>query len=148
MAALIDNAGDAPEPDLPRMPPTFRFVNTTPDKVQELLKNLSPSKSCGVDGLGARHLKAAANHLVPVLGHLFNASFVTKTFPAPWKVACVTALHKDGDRSDPNNYRPISVLPVVSKLLERLAHDQLYGFLTRTGQLAEGQSGFRKGHLT
>ncbi len=55
---------------------------------------------------------------------------------------------KDGSRSDPNNYRPISVLPVLSKILERLAHNRLYRFITANDMLTPSQSGFRKGNST
>ena len=88
--------------------------------------------------------------LVPseVLTYIFNLSFRTNDFPAIFKHAKVTPLHKDGPMSDPCNYCPISVLPVISKVLESLAHIRLYTFITDHGILVPSQSGFRKGHST
>ena len=65
-----------------------------------------------------------------------------------WKLGVVTPLFKEGDPTNPSNYRPISVLPSISKLLERLVHNQLYKFLDVFQILANEQSGFRKGYST
>ena len=72
----------------------------------------------------------------------------TSHFPAKWKVAKVTPIYKDGDKSDVSNYRPISVLPILSKILERVVHDQLYNYLTCNNILHPCQSGFRCNHST
>ena len=61
---------------------------------------------------------------------LFNRSLQISTFPSIWKCGKVTALFKGGDRTDCNNYRPITVLPTISKILERAVHQQLYEFLS------------------
>ena len=68
----------------------------------------------------------------------------TSTFPSEWKKAKVTPIYKDGDKSDVSNYRPISVLPILSKILERAVHDQMYNYLTRNNILNQCQSGFQK----
>jgi hypothetical protein len=72
----------------------------------------------------------------------------TSNFPNEWKQAKVTPIFKDGDKSDVSNYRPISVLSVVSKIIERAVHDQLYSYLTNANILSPSQSGFRSGHST
>ena len=65
-----------------------------------------------------------------------------------WKAATVTALHKNGDTSDPNNYRPISVIPVVAKICERVVCTQLMTYLTAYNVLCRQQYGFRPGQST
>ena len=67
-------------------------------------------------------------------------------FPLEWKVAKVTTLYKCGPRNSPGNYRPISVLPIVTKIIERVLYDQLYNYLTKFELLSDCQFGFRKFH--
>ena len=74
---------------------------------------------------------------------------MTCIFPDEWKSARVTPLYKNsGKRSDPTNYRPISVIPVVTKVFERIIYDQLYHYLTKNNFLSCHQSGFRSLHST
>ena len=75
--------------------------------------------------------------------YLFNQSLVTRTFPSLWKFGKVSALFKKGDRCDPNNYRPITVLPTLSKILEKAVHNQLYYFLNDNKIITSKQFGFR-----
>ena len=74
--------------------------------------------------------------------HLLNLSILTNSFPNHWKIAKVTPLHKGGARNDINNYRPISVLPILSKILEK------HVFLRDNNLLYELQSAFRSGQST
>ncbi len=127
---------------------SFSFEPVTLKEVAELMRGLSPSKACGANGLTARLLKAYGDTIHPVLIHIFNQSFTRNEFPAVWKVAKVTPLYKEGSCSDPGNYHPISVLPILSKELERVAHNRLYDFISRNNLLTASQSGFRKGHST
>ena len=75
---------------------------------------------------------------------IFNLTIELNVIPAEWKKAKVTPLHKSGTKDDPRNYRPISVLPVVSKVLERLIHKQLAGYFDGHNLLCKSQSGFRR----
>ena len=79
---------------------------------------------------------------------ILNLSISTNSFPNHWKIAKVTPLHKGGARNDINNYRPISVLPVLSKILERHVSSSLSVFLRDNNLLYELQSAFRSGHST
>ena len=69
-------------------------------------------------------------------------------FPDDWKCARVTPLFKQGERSDLNNYQPISVIPVIAKVFERIMYDQLYSFLTKEDVISKQQPGFRSLHST
>ena len=82
------------------------------------------------------------------LAHICNLSLVTATFPSDWKLAKVTPIYKDGCKSDVGNYRPISVLNIISKIIERAVHNQLYEYLTMCNILSPSQSGFRSNHST
>ena len=93
--------------------------------------------------ISSRLLKDSAESIAPVLTRLFNRSLDSRVFPAIWRQGKVTALFKSGDKSDCNNYRPITVLPTVSKILERAGHQQLYGHLTESNLLTTKQFGFR-----
>ena len=93
------------------------------------LNNFETNKAIGLDNISARLLKDLASVVSKSLAKLFNQSLVTCTFPSFWKFGKVSALFKTGDHCDPNNYRPITVLPTLSKILEKAVHNQLYLFL-------------------
>ena len=112
------------------------------------LRALNPKKAMGVDKFSARILKIAAPVIAPFIAKLMNRSIESCVFPIRWKTAKVTPLFKSGDRDDLNNYRPISVLPILSKLLERHVHTNLYAYLSDNNLLYACQSGFRRHHGT
>ena len=106
------------------------------------------SASCGVDGLTSRLLKACEPSILPPLLHLINSSIRQKTFPQAWTTGCITPLYKEGLRTDPSNYCPISISPCLGKILEKVVYDQFYGNLCDHHILFEGQLGFREGYST
>ena len=112
--------------------------------VLKQLKTLKTNKAIGLDRIGARLLNDSAECMAPIiLTRLFNRSLEISTFPSIWKCGKVTALLKGGDRTDCNNYRPITVLPTTSKILEQAVHQQLYEFLSANELLTPNQFGFR-----
>ncbi len=141
-----------PEPNpnnfLPTRPPVFNLTETTPDTVERLVCSLNSTKACGLDGITARLLKDTGNSLVEPLTYVMNLSIRQAKFPSMWKVGLVTPIHKDGPKDDPNNYRSITLLSIISKMLERVIHKQVYAFLRQEKFFTESQSGFRKGHST
>ncbi len=128
--------------------PIYEFTKITPYDVSILIRDLKPSSSCGVDGLNARLLKAAGPSIYKPLAHIFNLSIENSIFPDAWKTGCITPLFKEGDATDPSNYRPISVLPCLGKILERMMHSQIHTYLDDHELISECQSGFRKGYST
>ena len=88
-------------------------------------------------------LKDASDVIAPILTGLINKSFTDGVFPGFWKCAKVTALFKDGDKSLEDNYRPISILPTISKIIQRSAHIQLSSFLEENRSLSQSQFSFR-----
>ena len=88
-------------------------------------------------------MKDSASVVSGSLTRLFNQSLESRTFPSLWKFGKVSALFKKGDRCDSNNYRPITVLPTVSKILEKAVHIQLYAYLINNKIITSKQFGFR-----
>ena len=81
--------------------------------------------------------------VAPSLIKIFIQSIITEIFPEKWKEARVSPLYKNGAKNDPSNYRPISVIPTVSKIYEKIIYDQLYDYLNTYNLLTHCQSGFR-----
>ena len=126
----------------------FTIRDITVAETRKALKELKPRKATGLDGIPNRLLKDAANVLAGPLTEIFNMTVGQGKIPKEWKKAKVIPVHKSGPRDDPGNHRPISILPVVSKVLERLIHGQLSAYLKRMNFLCENQSGFRRNHST
>ena len=117
------------------------------DVVGYLLK-IDSNKSTGVDGISSRMLKLAASIIAPSITKLINLSFSLNVFPSRWKTAKVTPIFKRGDPTDVSNYRPISVLPTLSKSAERHVRNAVYSFLSENYWIYLRQSGFRLKHST
>ena len=116
--------------------------------VERAIKALNNSKSPGADRIPVKILKDAMNLVSKPLTLEYNASLERGIFPQIWKLARVTPIHKAGTKTDVNNYRPISVLSVVSRILEKIVHDQLMEFLKGQNRLCLNQFAFQKLHST
>ncbi|RUA05525.1 MAG: hypothetical protein DSY43_04445 [Gammaproteobacteria bacterium] len=127
---------------------TFSFKTVDDQVILKLLKTIDGKKATGLDNIPCKLLKIAADIVAPSLTRVFNQSIATGVFPIDWKLARVTPIFKKGSKSDLNNYRPISVLPVVAKIFEKVIYDQLYTYLNSNNLLANCQSGFRSLHST
>lgn len=112
------------------------------------LSKLSGSKATGLDGIPARHVKDSAPIIAGPLSHVINLSIIQGIMPDDLKSARVKPLYKKNNKTDPGNYRPVSILCVVSKIIERIIYDQLESYLTSNNLLYEYQSGFRRGFST
>ena len=84
-----------------------------------LVYNLNASKATGLDNIGPKILKISANSIDPSLVYIISKSVISGSFPSMWKEAKVKSLFKTGDKDDINKYRPISILPTISKLIEK-----------------------------
>ena len=103
-------------------------IQTTPDEVYELLKCIDPSKSTGPDNVNPRLLKETALSIAPSLSKLFNISLNRGEFPSNWKRANVIPIHKKNSRSKTDNYRPISLLSCVGKILEKIVFKYMFNY--------------------
>ena len=122
---------------------TFQFKEIEISSVIKQLSTLKTNKSTGLDRISARLLKDAAPVIAPTLTEIFNHSLKSSTFPQIWKDGKVMPIFKSGDRSNMSNYRPVTVLPILSKILERFVHTQIYNHLSENNILSPQQFGFR-----
>lgn len=136
------NAPPAPNVDL------FDFEPIPNAEVCKALKAIDPKKSAGPDNLDPYLLMTAADIITEPVTYIFNLSLLSNSIPQIWKAAYVLPLLKGGDPSELNNYRPISKLPALAKVLESLVNSQLKNYLSANNILSEAQSGFRTGHST
>ena len=118
------------------------------DIVQKLVKKIDVSKSSGILEVNSRTLKDAFEVLIPELTHLFNESLQTGAFPLAWSIGYITPIPKEGDPLEAGNWRPISILPLPSKLLEQAVHYQITVFLENNEILDRRQHGFRSEYST
>ena len=119
---------------------------TNPNEIYKLIEKLPNKKSSGYDNIDNILLKAIKNEIVMPLSMIFNESLSQGIFPTCMKLAEVVPLFKSKDRSEKSNYRPISLLLTILKLLEKLVYKRVYTFLNNMNQLYCSQYGFRTGH--
>ena len=127
---------------------TFTFQSITEDDVKKIIRSLPSNKAPGCDKVNARILKDSLAVITPIITSLINNSFSSNIFPLPWKKAEIVPILKSGDSEEPANTRPISLLPILSKVCERAAHSQLVNFLNSNDIIHHLQSGNRKFHST
>ena len=120
----------------------------TEEVVRAKVKALKLGKAVGHDNIPARFLVDAADVIAPCLTYLINLSIEQGKCPSLFKLARVIPLYKKGTKTDPGNYRPISILCSVSKVVERIIHEQINQYLSTHNLLFDLQSGFRKSHST
>ena len=127
---------------------TFMFKQVKNSDVLKCVHDISKNKATGLDQIPASIVKDSIEYIVEPLTHIINASLREGKIPGAWKRARVTPIHKGGDSANPSNYRPISVLSVLSKVLEKLVFNQVYDYLSKNELLCHNQHGFRPKHST
>ena len=120
----------------------------SPVKVYDVLKQLKINKSNGPDHISNRMLKETAEVMAAPLSDLFNKSMQTSRFPLTWKRANVAPIHKKSDRQVKENYRPISLLSCVGKVMERIIFNELYEYFQEHNLLTWRNAGFKKHEST
>ena len=123
------------------------FREVTPSHIESIISNLK-NKACHISSYPARALKCIRHIISPILSQFVNKSMNFGIFPNSLKTARVIPLFKSGATTNLTNYRPISVLPLLSKVFERVVHNQLYSFLEKYKLLSSSQYGFRLGKST
>lgn len=126
----------------------FTFVKSLAKKFSR--KKLRNDCSCGPDSIPVKFLKMAAEQLTPSLTHILNNCIANLTFPSAWKTARISAIPKVKEIKSNSDLRPISILPVLSKVYERLVLRQMVNFLSfgPDGIPKESLGVYRKGHST
>ena len=126
----------------------FVFSRVTPDLLEKVAKQLKPKTSAGLDNISSKQLKDILPIIVEPICHIFNLSLQTGYIPKELKTAKVVPIYKSDLQHSFNNYRPISLLPSLSKLLEKIVARQMISFIDKHKILYDLQFGFRKKHNT
>ena len=124
----------------------FEITHITPLDVKQLIDKLDANKSCGIDGIGPKILKHCGDNVTIPLASIINKCIDKCVFPDSLKEAFVIPIHKGGDKNDPSNYRPISILPTISKIFEWYISNQMQDYLNKYNLIHNKQSGFRQNH--
>ena len=133
----------------PETPHHIDTIAFTPSEILTVINGLDASKACGPDKLPTRLLKMMAIYIAEPLTKIFNKSLSTGEYPITWKRAQVKPVFKGkGSPSDATNYRPISLLPCLSKVFEKLMFKRIYEHINSHSLLSDRQSGYRPGHNT
>ena len=123
-------------------------VSILDDEIISLVRNLNPNKAMGPDGISGQMLLLCDLSVVLPLKIIFENILVTSTYPNIWKLANVIPIHKKENKQLVKNYRPISLLPICGKILEKIIFSSLYNYLNGNGLITKNQSGFRPGDST
>jgi hypothetical protein len=127
---------------------SFVFTSVTEKDVTEAINDLKPKSSCGSDNLSNKLVKLMKDIIVKPLTIIINQSLHNGIFPQKMKIAKVLPLHKKNENYLFDNYRPVSLLPSLSKLLEKIMHKQLFHYFDESKLLYDSQYGFRNRHST
>ena len=116
---------------------SFNIPEINSSFVRIFLKSLDVTKATGLDCIGPKILKIAPDVLCPSLSYIINKSLESGIFPHPWKEAKISPIFKCGSKDGVTNYRPISILPTLSKIIEKWIHKHLMSFLKNHNLLVQ-----------
>ena len=145
--STLDDSNAPPPPNPPPSRPMPLPIFST-RRVHCVLSKLDVTKAYGSDGIPPRVLRECASELSPVFSRLFRIIFKSKNFPKSWKHSLVQPIPKSGDRSNPSNYRPISITCTISKVFETILNDHFLKHLENNSLLSDHQYGFRRARST
>ena len=141
---IYDNGSALPVP-FSRANASLSHVNITHNRIVDIIQKCSAKKALGCDEITVAMLHLCASELAYPLRLMLQKCMTSDKFPDSWKDANVVPIHKKGNRQLKMNYRPISLLPICDKILEKIVFDQVYSFLNVNNLLSNYQSGFRPG---
>ena len=123
-------------------------ANLTDDELKEALRSLKPNKSLGYDNISSNVVNETSDIFFTPFKYIFNLFLQQRIFPENLKIAKVSPVYKKDEEFLLTNYRPISVLPCLSKLLERIMYNRLFKYLSDNSILYKKQFGFQTSHST
>ena len=148
LASKIKKSSTSPVSFMKHRCPHSLFLNlVTEYEVIKIINNLKHTVA-GFDGINSVVLKHVFSEIMKPMLYLLNLSFTQGEFPDKLKVAVITPIYKKGIREDISNYRPVSVLPIFSKIFEKIMYNRLISFLEKNNILYNNQYGFRSGYST
>ena len=125
-----------------------KHITVKNDEIISLIRTINPGKATGSDGISGQMLLLCDDSAILHLKIIFSNILSTSIYPDLWKIANVTPIFKKGDKQLIKNYRPISLLPICGKILEKIIFNHLYSYLTANRLIIKNQSGFRPGDST
>ena len=126
----------------PVIPVPFSMQNVTPEYLIKIVRDLKPKNSCDIDGVSSKMIKLVINEITVPLSHIFNLSLSKGDFPSKLKRSKVVPIFKSGDKHECDNYRPISLLCSISKILEKVVAKKLLDHLQSNNLIYNHQYGF------
>ena len=126
----------------------FSLSPVHPDTVRKIILSLKNSKACGVDNIDTYIIKLMVDEIVPPVTHILNLSIQQAVFPSMYKVAKVIPLLKKGDPLEAKNYRPVALLCIISKIIERAIYLQIVDYMNTNSFFHPNHHGFRSNHST
>ena len=144
-ASVFTKENLATLPTVPSSYPDMPEFEVSCAGVERLLAKLDIKKSVGPDDISPRVMKEACTEIAPVLTFIFNQSLSSCEIPEDWRIANIFALHKKGAKELPENYRPISLTSISSKILEHIVYSSISRYLSENDIISPRQHGFRPG---
>lgn len=134
--------------DIERMDSSMFLYPTDEIEISKIVASLRNTNAVGYDGVSTNVIKSAKNDIAPILSYLVNLSFVQGIFPDKLKIASLKPIYKKDDKERVQNYRPIALIPILSKIFEKAMHIRIMNFINRQDILDSNQNGFQKGKST
>ena len=129
-------------------PNDYSFSIVSEIRILKRLGRLGAKKATGLDGIPARFVRDSASIIACPLRHVINLSLIQGSVPDDLKSARVVPIFKKNDKTEVGNYRPLSILSIISKVFERVVYNQLETYLDERKLLYDLQSGFRAKYST
>ena len=126
----------------------FNFQDVDEDTIRKIIDGLPQKKSCGFDGITLKQLKYLKECLLAPITLIIRQVIHTSIFPEQLKIAKVIPIYKKDDDTIFSNYRPISILPAISKIIEKVIYGQIYFYFSQNKLFSDSQYGFRHEHST
>ena len=131
-----------------RCPDAFKFVAVSEDEILRTIMSIPINKSPGPDKIYVRIIRDSLPYVLTPVTNIINSSLLSSTYPDSWKLAEVVPIPKEGNHEIASNNRPISLLPILSKVCEKVALNQLTEYLNKYNLLSPCQSGNKRNHST
>lgn len=120
----------------------------TTNEIAKIIASLNNTRAVGYDDLSTHIIKACADILSPIIAHLINTSFFAEEYPEKLKFSIVKPIYKNNNKQDLNNYRPVTLIPIISKVFERAMYNRIVSFLNKYNIISTEQNGFQRGKST
>ena len=142
--SLISNSSEIPFNFYYITEKRLNTLNVSNNDIEKIIKNLDLNKAHGHDKINIR-MNICRKSICKPLYLIFSQCIDTSSFPLDWKKANVVSAHKKGDKQCLKNYRPVPLLPICGKILERLIFNEMFRFLIENNLIYSNQSGFKQG---